>query len=65
MPEILFLCNGEKPDCKKSDCFKTGGGCKLTYDVEYARSFAREQFKTVSGEERTIYVESTDLRANV
>ena len=62
---ILYLCNGEKPDCKQSECYKIGGGCKMTFDIEYARNFTREQFGTVNGEEQAVYVENTDLCANV
>lgn len=70
---ILYLCNGEKPDCKKPECYKIGGGCKMTFDIEYARNFVKETFfgenKTIEAvyieEERTSYVENTDLHTDV
>lgn len=35
--KILWLCTGEKPDCKKTNCFLVGGCCEHTTDENYAR----------------------------
>ena len=38
---VFYLCNGEKEDCKKRTCYKNGGECKHTSNVEYALNFER------------------------
>lgn len=73
MASVLYLCDGERPDCKKTGCYKTGGECRHTFDVEHARNFSEEKFLKMNGgivtvyteEERTIYGENTDLCADV
>ena len=73
MTSILYLCDGERPDCKKPHCYKTGGNCRHTFDVEHARNFAKETFfsenkmieAVYTEEERIIYVENTDLHTDV
>jgi transcriptional/translational regulatory protein YebC/TACO1 len=39
---IMYLCDGEKPDCKKRTCYKNGGYCRHTKSVEYAVNFSRK-----------------------
>lgn len=40
--KILYLCNGEKPDCNKRGCFRNGGDCWHTANPEYAVNFRRK-----------------------
>lgn len=35
--KLLWLCTGENPDCKKTNCFLAGGFCDHTTDEKYAR----------------------------
>lgn len=38
--KVGFLCNGERPKCKnEAGCYKNGGDCKGTFNVEYAKNF--------------------------
>lgn len=41
MRKIFYLCNGQKEDCKKKDCFINGGRCRHTTDVRYAKNFKK------------------------
>ncbi len=41
--KIMYLCDGEKQDCRKTLCYKKGGECHYTSDVEHARSFKKEK----------------------
>lgn len=35
-----YWCDGEIPNCPdKKDCYKAGGNCKYTADVNYAREY--------------------------
>lgn len=34
--KILFLCDGNVPECKKTHCYKSGGECKCTSDIRHA-----------------------------
>ena len=35
---VIYLCTGEKPDCKKTMCMLLGRGeCERTTDERYAR----------------------------
>ncbi|WP_286471575.1 hypothetical protein [Parabacteroides goldsteinii] len=36
---IFYKCNGEKEDCSKTNCYKNGGECRHTQDINYAESF--------------------------
>lgn len=36
---ILYKCNGKKVDCSKTNCYKNGGECRHTQDINYAESF--------------------------
>lgn len=36
---VFYLCNGQKEDCEKTDCYMNGGGCKHTSNVRYAKNF--------------------------
>lgn len=38
---ILFLCNGEVKGCRNSRCYKHGGDCRHTSNVEYAVNFQK------------------------
>lgn len=54
--KVLYLCNGEKADCKKTHCYKKVGneGCKYTFDVKYAKNFRlNESGKTYIETEKT------------
>lgn len=38
--KIFYLCDGEVEKCRrKSGCYKNGGGCMHTSDVEHAKNF--------------------------
>lgn len=37
--KILFLCDGNVPECKKTHCYKSGGECKCTSDIRHAINF--------------------------
>ncbi len=43
---INFLCDGEKEDCRKGNCYKTigdcEGACKHTKDICHAKNFNRK-----------------------
>lgn len=39
---VFYLCDGEKKDCKRTNCYKNGGECKHTEDVEHAKNFHRD-----------------------
>ena len=40
---ILYLCDGEKEDCRKRSCYKTIGdkenACRHTTDIKHAKNF--------------------------
>ena len=38
---ILYLCNGEVKECKKTNCYKRGGPCRHTSNVRYAENFQK------------------------
>lgn len=54
--EIWYLCDGEKPDCKKTYCYKNvkGEACCHTSDIDHAVNFK----KSVHGG-RTSYWETS------
>ena len=31
----LYLCNGQKKDCSKTNCYKNNGDCRHTFDKKY------------------------------
>ncbi len=37
--EILYLCDGELEECKKSNCYKNNGSCNHTSDIRHAKNF--------------------------
>lgn len=39
--KVFYLCDGKVPECKKTDCYKNGGECKHTSNVEYAVNFRK------------------------
>ena len=43
MDKIMFLCDGEKPDCSKTICYQNGGKCYHTQDIEHAKNFRRHR----------------------
>ena len=42
---ILYLCNGEKTDCKKTHCYKNTDDvpCRYTSDIRFAESFTESK----------------------
>lgn len=42
MRKVFFLCNGQKRDCKKRCCYKNGGDCRHTSDINHALNFERK-----------------------
>lgn len=51
---IMFLCNGEKEGCRKTNCYKNTDKCpcKHTSDIKYAMNF-----RPMESRDRTIYEE--------
>ena len=47
MGNVLYLCNGQKEDCKKRTCYMNGDKsdhtCFWTRDVRYAKNFERDK----------------------
>ena len=39
MWKIYYLCNGQKEDCQKRNCYINGGNCKHTSDINRALNF--------------------------
>lgn len=42
--KILYLCDGEKKCCESETCYKNGGECRNTRDLEHAENFRREKY---------------------
>lgn len=43
--KVWYLCDGEKPDCKKTACYKNTEGnawCRYTSDINHAVNFSRK-----------------------
>ena len=38
---VFYLCDGERENCKKRKCYKNGGDCKRTTDINHAMNFER------------------------
>jgi hypothetical protein len=38
---IFYLCDGERENCKKRNCYKNGGDCRHTTDISHAMNFER------------------------
>lgn len=42
MKKVLYICDGNKPECKKRICFKNKSkGCRHTTDIEHAINFKK------------------------
>ena len=39
MRKVMYLCDGEVPECEKTSCYKNGGPCRHTTDVDHAMNF--------------------------
>ncbi|MDO5344415.1 MAG: hypothetical protein Q4E91_01570 [Lachnospiraceae bacterium] len=52
--KVTYLCDGEKPDCKRTHCYKNtdDGLCRHTSDIDHAINFIKKD----SGD-KTIYRE--------
>lgn len=37
--KIFFICDGDVPECEKTECYKRGGECKWTSDFRHAVNF--------------------------
>lgn len=59
MEKIFYLCDGERENCKKTSCYKSGGGCKHTSNVEHALNFKR-----VGKSENGSFYEKEDVSRN-
>ena len=55
---ILFLCDGKNPNCTPERCYRQGGECKHTLNIEHAINFISLEDINNDG----FYVESTKLR---
>lgn len=44
--KMLYLCNGEKTNCTKSNCYKNTDiePCRYTSDIDYALNFKKEGY---------------------
>lgn len=42
--KILYLCNGEKESCNKRNCYKNGGPCMHTSEIESAINFKKDKY---------------------
>lgn len=44
-PRVHYLCDGEKEECRKRNCYKTIGNCetacKHTKDIRHAKNFQK------------------------
>ena len=40
-PEIFYVCNGEMAGCTKTHCYKNGGWCDHTSDINAAVNFEK------------------------
>ena len=42
--KVFYLCDGERKECSKNTCFKTGceNPCRHTTDIRHAVNFGRE-----------------------
>ena len=43
---VLYLCDGMIPECKKSGCYKKGGPCKHTSNINHAVNFENKGHQT-------------------
>lgn len=59
MGKVFYLCDGEKEDCKKMTCYKNGGECKHTSNIEHALNFER-----VGKNEKGTFYEKEDVSRN-
>lgn len=39
MRKVFYLCNGQKDDCQKGNCYRNGGNCRHTSDINHALNF--------------------------
>ena len=39
--KIFYLCDGEAEKCSKSRCYKKGGDCMHTSDIEHTKNFQK------------------------
>lgn len=66
--KALYLCNGQKSDCKKTQCALLGlGECSRTLNVMYAKNGPvtnikewNERFDTIQVGEELIYYEKDE-----
>lgn len=59
MGKVFYLCDGEKEDCKKRSCYKDGGECKHTSNINHALNFKR-----VGKSENGSFYEKEDVSRN-
>ena len=53
---IWYLCDGEKPDCKKTFCYKKGGICRHTKDIQHAINFKQNHCGSFMEEQDYKYI---------
>lgn len=41
MSGVFYLCDGERENCKKRTCYKNGGNCRHTTNINHAMNFER------------------------
>lgn len=47
MEKVMYLCDGEKPDCEKIHCYKnmSDGLCRHTSDITHAVNFKKKVYE--------------------
>lgn len=44
--QVFYLCDGDIENCNKKHCYKCGGGCKHTTDINHAINFQKSSFRS-------------------
>ncbi len=65
---VFYLCDGKDEKCKKEYCYKNGGPCYHTKDIDHATNFEKSinnaayfETKDVDFTERVIEVMNTEI----
>lgn len=67
--KIFFLCDGNVPECKKTQCYKSGGECRWTSDIRHAINFENVSeygtYYEIGHDIKLNYQESSEFAKNV
>lgn len=62
--KVLYLCNGEKPDCRQRGCYKKGSDqrceCRYTSDIQYAKNFQEANLR-----EDSLFIEREGVKREI